>query len=232
MKKVFILITIATLMMAACESKTQKTGSGNDSTAVENIEDTLATEAEDTVKAVAITPENFDINAYLPALRVLAADVLDCHPEDVMFDGYALVDVDGDGLPEVCVKNDEGYYKMLYSLADAKPTLLAHSWGATDLYFFENGVAAQCGCGTGCMMSDCTLMKDSRAVTTFKCIEESDMEGNVVETTNTQDGKTITEEAFEKLYKQLGKQLDRELEMKAIDEEETEERSKLYDYAE
>ena len=229
-----IPVVAAVLTMTACNEKTQKAGSANDSTAVENIEDTTATvTAEDTTATAApITPENFDINALLPALRVRAADVLDCHPEDVVFDSYALVDADGDGRPEVCLKSDEGFYKVLYSLADAKPTVLARSWGATDLYFFEHGVAAQGGCGTACMMADCTLMKDSRAVTTFRSIEESDMEGNVVETTNTQDGKTITAEAFEKLYKQLGEQLDVELEMKAIGEEETEERSKLYDYAE
>ena len=232
MKKVFILIAIAALVMVSCDNKTQKTGSANDSLAVDNIEDTLATETADTAKTVAITAENFDINDCLPAMRVQAADVYDCKPEDVFFDSYALVDVDHDGLPEVVVKSDEQYCKVLFSLADGKPALLARSWGATDLYFFEHGAAAQGGCGTGCMMSDCTLMKDSRPVTTFRSIEESNMEGEVVETTCTQDGKKITLVEFDKLYKQLGEQVDIELEMKEIDLEKSAERSKLYDYAE
>lgn len=232
MKKVFILIAITTLVMASCDNKTQKTGSVNDSSAVENIEDTLVAEVADTAKTITITPENFDINEYLPAMRVQAAEVYECKPEDVFFDSYALVDVDHDGLPEVFVKSDEQYHKVLFSLADEKPLLLARSWGATDLYFFEHGVAAQGGCGTGCMMSDCTLMKDSRLVTTFKSIEESNMEGEVVETTCTQDGKKITLVEFDKMYKQLGERVDIELDMKEIDVEEPAERSKLHDYAE
>lgn len=232
MKKVFILIAIATLVMTSCDNKTQKTGSANDSLAVESIEDTLAVEEADTAKTVTITAENFDIKDYLPAMRVQAADVYDCKPGDIFFDSYALVDVDHDGLPEVIVKSGEQSYKVLFSLADGEPLLLAHSWGATDLYFFEHGVAAQGGCGIGCMMSDCTLMKDSRPVTTFKSFEESDMEGEVVATTNTQEGKEITSEEFDKLYKQLGEQVDIEFEMKEIDLEEPAERSKLHDYAE
>ena len=57
------------------DNKPQKTGSTNDSLAVDNIEDTLATEASDSAKTVAITAENVDIHDCLPAMRVQAADV-------------------------------------------------------------------------------------------------------------------------------------------------------------
>ena len=75
MKIEFILIAIAALVMVSCNNKTQKTGSANDSLAVDNIEDTLATETADTAKAVAITAENFDINDCLPALGVLPTSI-------------------------------------------------------------------------------------------------------------------------------------------------------------
>ena len=175
---------------------------------------------------------NFNINKYLPAMKELVAKLQGVDKNEISFDAYGLVDIDIDGTPEVFVQNKEHFYNVVFSIADGKPSVLANSFGATEIYFFEHGAAAQGGCGTGCMMSDCTLMKDSRPVTTFRSIEESNMEGEVVETTCTQDGKKITLVEFDKLYKQLGEQVDIELDMKEIDVEKSAERSKLYDYAE
>lgn len=77
--------------------------------------------------------------------------------DEVVLDAYGLVDIDIDGVPEVFVQNKEYFYNVVFSIADGKSAVLANSFGATEIYFYEHGVAVQGGCGTGCMMSDCTI---------------------------------------------------------------------------
>lgn len=162
--------------------------------------------------------KSFNINKYLPDMKQQLAEKQDVDPDGIFFDAYGLVDIDLDGTPEVYVQNKERFSNAVFSVAGGKVSLLAASFGATEIYFYEHGVGAQGGCGTGCMMSDCTVIKDSRPVVSFRIIDEYDMEGNLVESNTTKEGQKITNEEYERLFAQLGKQVNLSAMMHDIDE--------------
>ena len=176
--------------------------------------------------------KSFDINKYLPEMKELMAKEQGVDKNEVSLDAYGLVDIDLDGVPEVFVQNKERFYNMVFSIADNKPTLLTASFGATEIYFFEHGVGAQGGCGTGCMMSDLTLMKDSKPIVNFRTIDEYGMDGKLAASAKTKDGKKITTEEYDKLYAQLGKQVDLSAIMHEIEKETSDDNLNLSDYAE
>ena len=151
--------------------------------------------------------KNFDINKYLPKMKELAAEKQDLAKDEVSFNAYGLLDVDRDGTPEVFIQDEDHYYKMLFSIAGGQPAVLASSSGATEIYFYENGVGVQGGCGTGCMMSDFTIVKNSKAVVNFRSIDQYDMEGELTENNKSKDGKDITDKEYDKLCSQLGKEV-------------------------
>ncbi len=175
--------------------------------------------------------KSFDIAKYLPAMKEQAAKTYDREPGDIFFNYYGLIDVDRDGLPEVYVKSTEQNYTVIYSMADDKPLLLANSFGAMEVYFFEHGVGAMGGCGTGCMMSDCTILKESKPQARIRNVDEYDMEGKQVGRTITKDGESIAAEEYDRLWSLLGEQLDIFPLMHEI-EIETQEKPNLSDYAE
>jgi hypothetical protein len=57
------------------------------------------------------------------------------------------------------------------------------------------------------MMSDCTIIKDSKAVCNIRTIDEYGMDGELAASTKTKDGKETTAEEYDKLYAQLGEQV-------------------------
>lgn len=152
--------------------------------------------------------KDFDINKYLSKMKELAAEKQGLDKDEVSFNAYGLVDVDRDGTPEVFIKDENHYYNILFSIAGGQPTVLATTFGATEIYFYENGVGVQGGCGTGCMMSDFTLVKNSKAVVNFSSIDQYDMEGKLAESNKSKDGKDITAKEYDKLCSQLGEQVD------------------------
>ena len=141
-------------------------------------------------------------------MKELAAEKQDLEKDEVSFNAYGLLDVDRDGTPEVFIQDEDHYYKMLFSIAGGQPAVLASSSGATEIYFYENGVGVQGGCGTGCMMSDFTIVKNSKAVVNFRSIDQYDLEGELAESNKTKDGKDITDKEYDKLCSKLGKQVD------------------------
>ena len=176
--------------------------------------------------------DSFDINKYLSTMKEQVAKLQGVDKKDITFDAYGLIDIDLDGTPEVFMQNKENFYNVVFSIAGGTPSPLANSFGATEIYFFEHGVGAQGGCGTGCMMSDCTIVKDSKAVVSFRSIDEYGMDGNLASTTCTKDGKEITAEEYDKLRAQLGAQLDLAAMMHEIEKEEPVKEPNLSDYAE
>ena len=152
--------------------------------------------------------KDFDINKYLQEMKRLVAKEAGTDEDETSFDAYGLLDIDRDGKPEVYVRDKEHFYNAVFSIADGKPTLLAASFNATEIYFFEHGVGAQGGCGTGCMMSDLTLIKNSRAVFNICSIDEYDMDGELAASSMTKDDKKISKKEYDKLYAQLGEPVD------------------------
>ena len=176
--------------------------------------------------------KNFDVNKYLSGMKEDVAKMQGVGKDDISFDAYGLVDIDLDGVPEVFVQNKEHFYNVVFSIADGKPSVLANSFGATEIYFFEHGVGAQGGCGTGCQMSDCTIIKDSKAVCNIRTIDEYGMDGELAASTKTKDGKEIAAEEYDKLFAQLGEQVNLEAVMHEIEKEIPADSPNLSDYAE
>lgn len=176
--------------------------------------------------------KNFDVNKYLSGMKEDVAKMQGVGKDDISFDAYGLVDIDLDGVPEVFVQNKEHFYNVVFSIADGKPSVLANSFGATEIYFFEHGVGAQGGCGTGCQMSDCTIIKDSKAVCNIRTIDEYGMDGELAASTKTKDGKEIAAEEYNKLFAQLGEQVNLEAVMHEIEKEIPADSPNLSDYAE
>lgn len=176
--------------------------------------------------------KSFDISKYLSAMKEQIAKLQGVNNDEVVFDAYGLVDIDIDGVPEVFVRNKEHLYNVVFSIADGKPAVLANSFGATEIYFYEHGVGAQGGCGTGCMMSNCTIIKGSKAVCNIRSIDEYGMDGELAESTKTKDGKEITAEEYDKLFAQLGEQVNLEAIMHEIEKEAPVNLTSLSDYAE
>ena len=176
--------------------------------------------------------KTFDINKYLAAMKEQVAKLQGVDKDEITFDAYGLVDIDLDGVPEVFVQNKEHFYNVVFSIAEGNPSVLANSFGATEIYFFEHGVGAQGGCGTGCQMSDCTILKDSKAVCNIRSIDEYGMDGELAASTNTKDGKKITAEEYNKLFAQLGELVSLEAVMHEIEKETPADNPNLSDYAE
>lgn len=176
--------------------------------------------------------KSFDIKKYLPAIIAQTAEQQSVAPNEISFESYGLLDVDRDGQPEVFLQHKDGNYSVLFSLADGSPTLLAHAWGATSIYFFEHGVGVQGGCGTGCFMSDCAILKDSKAEVRFSAIDEYGMDGELSASTYTKDGKETTADEIDKLKARLGEQLDLSAIMHEIELDDFTETPNLSEYAE
>lgn len=150
--------------------------------------------------------KTFDIGKYLPAMKQLAAKLYD--HDDFYFDNYGLLDIDRDGTPEVSLQSLESNATVVFSIAGGKPSVLANSFGATEIYYFEHGVGAQGGCGTGCMMGDYAILENSLPAVRFRTVDEYDMNGELSSSNNTIDGKETTPEEAEKLMKKLGESID------------------------
>lgn len=150
----------------------------------------------------------FTIGKYLTEMKKQAAKLYDKNEDDIYFVGYGLLDIDRDGIPEVSIRCEEPEATVVFSIAGEKPSVLADSFGASEIYYFEHGVGAQGGCGTGCMMGSYAILKNSLPTVRFRSYEQYDMNGNLDSSENTIDEKESTPEEVEKLMKKLGESLD------------------------
>lgn len=140
--------------------------------------------------------QGFDISKYVESMT-----------KDMIYE-YALIDIDLDGHPELWVRNQEGYYDAVYSIADNKVQLLAEADGRTALVFYENGVGSQGSCGTGCAQNNFCLLKSSRPVHHVSWVDVYSFDSNgdfaSSESNYNKDDKECTEKEALELSEQLG----------------------------
>jgi hypothetical protein len=140
--------------------------------------------------------QSFDISKYLESMT-----------NDMIYE-YALIDIDLDGNPELWVRNEEGYYDAVYSIADKKADLLAEADGRTALVFYENGVGSQGSCGTGCAQNNFCILKNSRAIHHVSWVDVYSFDSNgdfaSSESNYNKDDKECTEKEALELSEQLG----------------------------
>ena len=145
--------------------------------------------------------ETFNIYKYLNDM-IAASEIGD----EVLFDRYALIDVDLDGKFEVQLHTLDDFYDVVFSLADDKPVLLVRTDPFTTLDIFEHGVASQGGCGTGCARGEFCLIKDSRPVCRTTWMNQYNMKGELIDSESgySVNDKACDEEAYLKAMSGIG----------------------------
>ena len=146
--------------------------------------------------------QSFDITKYLDAM-VSTLDVGD----EVIFDRYALVDVDLDGKYEVLVHSLDDFYEAVFSLANGKPELLICTDPFTSLDYFEHAIASQGGCGTGCAHGVFCLIKDSRPVCRTAWMDQYNMKGDRIDSESgySVNDKACDEATYQKTMSGIGR---------------------------
>lgn len=105
----------------------------------------------------------FDINKYVDEMVDKAEIWYSKSADDVRLIAYALVDIDGDGHPEVWVRGDEGQdYQGVYSVVNDTVTLLASSDVRSELEFYKGAVGFSGYYGDGLSRKGFTFVKNSR----------------------------------------------------------------------
>lgn len=145
-----------------------------------------------------------DIMKCMPSMKKQLAPKVDKKPQEVSFDEYALLHIDYDGHREVYLRNSKSGYGAIFAIANGEPELLAYSYGSLSIALFNQGVGVKGGCGTGCNFCEYNIVQESRIVTSFRIIGQTDSEGNYKKTAVTSDGKTLSEEEVVKLLEKIG----------------------------
>lgn len=145
--------------------------------------------------------KTFDINNYLNAM-VAALDVSD----DVLFDRYALIDVDLDGNYEVQIHSLDDFYDAVFSLAGGKPQLLLCTDPFTTLDYHEHGVGVMGGCGTCCARGEFCIIKDSRPVCRTAWMDQYNMKGKRIDSESgySVNDKECDEATYQKAMSDIG----------------------------
>lgn len=149
--------------------------------------------------------------------------------DPIEFHEYALIDADHDGQAELWLRNNEARYSIIVSLADNDPHILIDADERKDISFFPGAIQSSGGCGTGCNTLEVTVLKDSKLAYRLNNMEQYDMEGNLSENNWEKDGKEISTDEGEKLYKALGSPVELYTNWHGID---IERKPNLSDYAE
>ena len=150
----------------------------------------------------------FDIHKYLDDMKSVANPmvVVEEDGSTIVYDQYALIDIDLDGKPEVWVKSTDQYYDAVFSISGDKVEMLAEGNGHTVLAFFENGVGSQGSCGTGCAHAEYCILKDSRPACRTSWIDQYNMNNERMESESgyTVNGKECSEEEYQKVQSEIG----------------------------
>ena len=159
-----MILAVAALAWTACGNKVQGWTSDGDSAEVE-IQDSLVNTVEVDVRE---TDTLFDINKYVDEMVEKAMVWYSKSDDDVRLIAYTLVDIDGDGHPEVWVRGDEGQdYQGVYSIVKDTVTLLASSDVRSELEFYKGAVGFSGYYGDGLSREGFTFVKNSREDDTY-----------------------------------------------------------------
>ena len=163
--------------------------------------------------------KRFDINKYFADIDKLARKELNTDAGVVVTE-YEVYDIDRDGTPEVIVNCPEWPAVMVFAIGSGHAELLVNTETAQTLVYYEHGVGAVGGCGTGCSHGYFALIDKSRPGNMFSNYEEYDPEGNVTESRwETNKGKEMANEQGEQLMRQLGQSYTLEHHWKSVDME-------------
>ncbi|MBO4810737.1 MAG: hypothetical protein J5552_04145 [Prevotella sp.] len=193
------------LVLAGCGQKNDNSKERNDAT--EEAEERVM-EADDESVASSNEVEAFDFERYHEAMLEQAFPRYAKSAEDVRFVEYALIDIDGDGRPEVWVRGDEGQdYQGVFAIAGDSAILLADADVRSEIMLYKNAVGYDGYYGDGKVMSGATVVKNSRPAESyyedyqFNIFSE---EQETLDETYYLNGKLSTAEECKAFREQLG----------------------------
>ena len=153
--------------------------------------------------------KNFDINKYREViLNEYAYPRFAKSADDTKLKDYALVDIDGDGKPELWVRGDESQdWQGVFSLDGDSLTLLADADACSEIEVYKNAVGYHSYISPGQVDEAYSVLKNSRVVSSadmnmkfdiFSDEQEVEYEGYSV------NGKEVDEDTYNKFVQKLG----------------------------
>ena len=121
---------------------------------------------------------------------------------------YALIDVDGDGMPELWLQTADGQYQAAFSVW---PTveLIGGQDGRLNLSFYRGAVCSAGTCGALCLMSRYVFLEDSSPRKWLTEMSEWDHQlDDYGPSTYSLQGEQITEAEGERMVKALGEPIE------------------------
>lgn len=125
---------------------------------------------------------------------------------------YALVDVDGDGQPEIWVRGDDGQcYQGVFATVGANDVqLLADADVRSEIVFYKGAVGYEGYYGNGEVKNGYTIVKDSRMAEDFSTESKFNIFSDEQETIHEyflHNNKMAEKEEYDQLVEQLGEQV-------------------------
>lgn len=138
------------------------------------------------------------------------------YKDQAMMDGehpvtqYAIIDIDGDGSPELMLRSDSEDYQAVYALYDGKYELIAAKDYKRSLNFYPpKAVGSAGGCGTGCFYIDWTLLENSRPKHHIENQQEYNFETDEMVDHYSLDGREVVHaEEGDRLVKSFGESIE------------------------
>lgn len=169
---------------------------------------TLSAFAQNPVKG---SDNGFDFDKYKDTMQEFAIPRFAKSEAPVVFVEYALVDIDGDGLPEVWVRGDEGQdWQGVFSVEGDSVVLLADADVTSEISFYKNAVGYSGYISPGRVDEGFSVIKNSRIVASC----EKHMEFNIFSDEHevyyedyTVNNKDVDEETYNDFVIGLGEKI-------------------------
>ena len=153
--------------------------------------------------------KSFDISKYKDViLNEYAYPRYAKSADDTVLKDYALIDIDGDGKPELWVRGDESQdWQGVFSLDGDSLTLLADADVCSEIKVYKNAVGYNSYISPGQVDEAYSVLKDSRIVSSaemsmkfniFSDEQEVEYEGYTI------NNELVTEDAYNEFVNQLG----------------------------
>ena len=127
------------------------------------------------------------------------------------FSKYALMDIDGDGEPELIVSSDNEENQAVYSIVEGEIKLIAGTDFKRHLIFYNGVVGDAGGCGTGCFYSHYTKLKNSAPEFELENMQLYNFEIDDLEDQYSKGGELLTIDEGQEIFDSFGEPFEPEI---------------------